>query len=128
MNEKKGNARSALPCMPDDGSKQEREWCSIDVKETPPGDAPLPSSPYANRQSLCVRVRVCVGYRASRKYILVPGVNVVASPPLLLLSPLLLIHPYPGLLKASTLSVGVSTCLLVGTPSFFLLSKKFWHS
>lgn len=100
----------------------------IDVKETPPGDAPLSSSPYANRQSLCVRVRVCVGYRASRKYILVPGVNVVASPPLLLLSPLLLIHPYPGLLKASTLSVGVSTCLLVGTPSFFLLSKKFWHS
>jgi hypothetical protein len=76
---------------------------------------------------VCVRVCLC-RYRASRKYILVPEVNVVASPPLLLLSPLLLIHPYPGLLKASTLRVGVSTCLLVGTPSFFLLSKKFWHS
>jgi hypothetical protein len=33
----------------------------IDVKETPPGDAPLSSSPYANRQSLCVRVCLCVG-------------------------------------------------------------------
>lgn len=44
----------------------------IDVKETPPGDAPLPSSPYANRQSLCVRACACVcRYRASRKYILV---------------------------------------------------------
>jgi hypothetical protein len=98
----------------------------IDVKETPPGDAPL-SSKSVCKSSKSVCACVC-RYRASRKYILVPEVNVVASPPLLLLSPLLLIHPYPGLLKASTLSVGVSTCLLVGTPSFFLLSKKFWHS
>lgn len=86
----------------------------------------------AFEQSVCKSLKsvcACVcRYRASRKYILVPEVNVVASPPLLLLSPLLLIHLYPGLLKASTLSVGVSTCLLVGTPSFFLLSKKFWHS
>jgi hypothetical protein len=32
----------------------------IDEKETPPGDAPLSSSPYANRQSLCVCVCVCL--------------------------------------------------------------------
>jgi hypothetical protein len=82
------------------GFKQEREteWCSMcsidDVKETPPGDAPLSSSPYANRQSLCVRVFVC-RYRASRNYILVSGVNVVASPPLLLLSPLSPHTPLP---------------------------------
>jgi hypothetical protein len=51
------------------GFKQEREreteWCSMCLelmwkKETPPGDAPLSSSPYANRQSLCACVFVSV--------------------------------------------------------------------
>lgn len=32
---------------------------------------------------------------------------------------------YPGRLKASTASVGVSTSLFDGTPSFFRRSKKF---
>lgn len=99
----------------------------IDVKETPPGDAPL-SSKSVCKSSKSVCACVCVGIEPAESIYSFLKVNVVASPPSSSSALFLLIHPYPGLLKASTLSVGVSTCLLVGTPSFFLLSKKFWHS
>lgn len=86
--------------MPDDGvNKRERmvlDVPRIDVKRNAArGCSAFEQSVCKSSKSVCACVFVC-RYRASRKYILVPEVNVVASPALLLLSPLLLIHPNPA--------------------------------